>query len=285
MLLPQHQFFNVISVFASYSVLAVAIYFCNAQDSFWGKLIAINLCFLFQKSISEWLHEAAHFNLVRDKSINDSLTRFFIAPVFMTTIEAYRSTHFRHHKSSEFFDGKDKETSLYDIDFKKYPLLEFIIIASGFYFVLSFLIVVFPSNPTKMLKKSFFVKLSWLSVYVSFVYFVMSHQFDSFVLFISIYIVSFLSFYSVFTFNRSLNQHSLYPNILILISSMIRSNECFSRIPCQDLGPSSITRDGSKSIVSKLFVASDVMRFHQLHHKYPNLPWRQLKLIYSNSFN
>lgn len=45
-----------------------------------------------------FIHEAAHYNLAKDRKANDRLANLFIATLFGQDINAYRLVHFGHHR-------------------------------------------------------------------------------------------------------------------------------------------------------------------------------------------
>ena len=48
--------------------------------------------------ILAFFHEAAHYNLARNKDLNDKLANIFIGLLFGQEIKSYRSIHFPHHR-------------------------------------------------------------------------------------------------------------------------------------------------------------------------------------------
>jgi fatty acid desaturase len=72
-------------------------------------------CLVHQRSMSEWIHEGGHFNLVPDRSWNDRLTDLLTGTWIGVTADAYRSTHFPHHARRTFFVPGDPDTDFLDI--------------------------------------------------------------------------------------------------------------------------------------------------------------------------
>jgi fatty acid desaturase len=72
-------------------------------------------CLVHQRAMSEWIHEGAHFNLVRDRRWNDSLTSLLAGVWFGVTVTSYRATHFPHHAKDGFFVPEDKDTDFFAV--------------------------------------------------------------------------------------------------------------------------------------------------------------------------
>ncbi|HEY9610893.1 fatty acid desaturase [Allocoleopsis sp.] len=49
--------------------------------------------------IQLFLHEAAHYNIAKDREVNDKLANIFIGLMVGQNIKVYRSIHFAHHKN------------------------------------------------------------------------------------------------------------------------------------------------------------------------------------------
>lgn len=50
-----------------------------------------------QRALGNLIHDASHWNLNRNKTINDLLASVCLAPALMSNLGIYRSLHFRHH--------------------------------------------------------------------------------------------------------------------------------------------------------------------------------------------
>lgn len=51
-----------------------------------------------QRAISNLSHDASHFNLFKNKTINDFITNIFCSLPMFETVAIYRKLHFKHHK-------------------------------------------------------------------------------------------------------------------------------------------------------------------------------------------
>jgi fatty acid desaturase len=73
---------------------------------------AVGVCLVHQRLLSEWFHEATHWNLVPDRNWNDRLANLLMGTFNGSRVEDNRSGHFRHHALSEFFTPDDPDTRL-----------------------------------------------------------------------------------------------------------------------------------------------------------------------------
>lgn len=91
-----------IEIVSAYAVLiALIVAAAVAPLTIWGGVIvalvaaAIGYCLAY---IQLFIHEAAHFNIARDRALNDRLANAFIAWHLGADIKSYRLTHFAHHR-------------------------------------------------------------------------------------------------------------------------------------------------------------------------------------------
>lgn len=69
------------------------------------------VCVVHQRFLSEWFHEATHWNFVPDRRWNDRLANLLMGLWIGTSIENHRIDHFRHHARRDFFRPDDPETA------------------------------------------------------------------------------------------------------------------------------------------------------------------------------
>jgi len=85
-----------------YAMLALTLYAIYLLQFSWWFLLAIPLggalIGYWVAYIQLFIHEAAHYNLWRDKETSDRLGDIFIAWQVGTSIKDYRATHFPHHQ-------------------------------------------------------------------------------------------------------------------------------------------------------------------------------------------
>lgn len=89
-------------------------YFQKSSGCF-TTIMIISSALLFGYSVAYiqlFFHEAAHFNLAKNRKINDFLANFFIGSLVGQSIAAYRVIHWNHHKYLGEID--DPENSYFD---------------------------------------------------------------------------------------------------------------------------------------------------------------------------
>ena len=73
--------------------------------------VAIMVCVIHQRLLSEWFHEATHWNLLPDRRWNDRLADLLIGPFNGTRVQSNRPAHFQHHAAREYFGPEDPDTA------------------------------------------------------------------------------------------------------------------------------------------------------------------------------
>jgi fatty acid desaturase len=93
-----------LQLLAGHMALAVATVGIAAACGRWPSMvpfIVITGAWIYgyaQAYIVLFLHEAAHYNIARDRALNDRLANIFIGVLVGQNITEYRSTHFDHHR-------------------------------------------------------------------------------------------------------------------------------------------------------------------------------------------
>ena len=99
------------------TVFSLSIYVINSINIFAGLLISVLLFGRLQIHLSEILHEATHFNLIRrSKRANDLFSDLFITPFLLIRVSQNRTSHFKHHSfkdNNSFFTHEDPETGIF----------------------------------------------------------------------------------------------------------------------------------------------------------------------------
>ena len=72
--------------------------------------LSLLACLIYQRILSEWFHEATHWNLVANRTWSDRLADLLIGPFNGTRVKHNRPAHFRHHAVIEFFTPDDPDT-------------------------------------------------------------------------------------------------------------------------------------------------------------------------------
>ncbi|MEM5386415.1 fatty acid desaturase [Paraburkholderia phymatum] len=70
---------------------------CLHRFGLWSASAVIPWIGNRQRALGNLLHDAAHRNLARSVSVNDTIARIFIAPALLNSLAVYREFHSRHH--------------------------------------------------------------------------------------------------------------------------------------------------------------------------------------------
>jgi fatty acid desaturase len=73
-------------------------------------LLSILACLIHQRILSEWFHEATHWNIVADRTLSDWLADLLIGTFNGTRVKSNRPGHFKHHAATVFFTPDDPDT-------------------------------------------------------------------------------------------------------------------------------------------------------------------------------
>jgi fatty acid desaturase len=79
------------------AVPSLAVRAAGAAAVVWATPLAAVWIGYWVASLIEFMHEAAHFNLHRDKGSNDRLANALICPLAGEDIKLYRASHWEHH--------------------------------------------------------------------------------------------------------------------------------------------------------------------------------------------
>jgi len=247
-----HGVMNVLRLVCTSLLLAAWFYWAPHYLEMWVyALLSLPLCIIHQRELSEWIHEAAHFNLVPDKTWNDRLTLVFAGFFFANDIKAHRFGHNQHHRQKQFFVENDPDTRLFRLTSKQAFLQEVLRDLSGITALKMFTTRTGERCPSPT--PHFFIKLVlfqsallgtllWLGrveVYV-------------------LYYFTLVTLYPLLNRLRLYGQHvELGPNGEVALIS-------------------GVSRTIDAGLWDRLFFTSDVMMYHYEHHAYPDLPYRAL---------
>jgi fatty acid desaturase len=79
-------------------VSALTIYFTIRYPSYWWILFPASVIIGYIAAyLALFIHEAGHYNIHRDKKINDRLATFLLCLPFGLSIRSYRKIHWQHH--------------------------------------------------------------------------------------------------------------------------------------------------------------------------------------------
>jgi len=103
--IERSNFRGFLALGRDWAAIIVTALFSLWADNFFVYLACVWIIGTFQYAIGEvLLHEASHYNLFKNKKLNDYLKIFYAFP-FLITISEYRSEHKDHHyKMNTEFD-------------------------------------------------------------------------------------------------------------------------------------------------------------------------------------
>ncbi len=83
----------------------------------WWAYVPMSLvaCVIHQRAMSEWIHEAAHYSLMRSRRWNDVMGNLLSGIWFALPVGVYRASHSAHHRADGFFGPDDPETVFLDV--------------------------------------------------------------------------------------------------------------------------------------------------------------------------
>lgn len=90
-------------------ILLIALAIFSGSEGWWISILPISCLIGYVIAYLQlFLHEAAHFNLCKSKSLNDRLCNGFVSLLSGVDVKSYRKVHFDHHK----FFGTEKDTEI-----------------------------------------------------------------------------------------------------------------------------------------------------------------------------
>jgi fatty acid desaturase len=113
----RHGALNVAHVLAAHALL-VAWFWLGYRLLPFAVYVPLSLvvCVVHQRSMSEWIHEGAHLNIVPSRRWNDLVTNLLAGLWFALPVRVYRDIHFQHHRKDAFFVLDDPDTRFLDVE-------------------------------------------------------------------------------------------------------------------------------------------------------------------------
>ena len=214
-----------------------------------------------QRILSEWFHEAVHWNIVSNKKWSDRLANLLTGPFNGVRIKSARKKHFQHHRVESFFMGDDPDTCAAAVINKRELLLGLLRDVSGMTAIEAFLSV--SANDASKSKESMFIGIFWLAyllvIHGSLFYITVSAgYYDVY----PIYFVTLISLYPIANRLRLYLQHATVRDdgTLLIVGSKV-------------------SRTYSGGLFSQIFIQSPMIMYHHEHHAFPALPYRALRAM------
>jgi fatty acid desaturase len=212
-------------------------------------------CVVHQRAMSEWIHEAAHFNLLADRRWNDILGDMLAGIWFALPIASYRATHFQHHARSAFFLPGDPDTV--------------------------FLLV----RSRREVRRGMLRDVSGLTVAAQYLRFGgSSRRPPAGPRFLAVFAASQLALLAMLWWIGRLDAWVLYYGSLATLYPLMNRLRTYGQHA--ELGGQACTLESSTTsrtmntgLAGTMLMASARLLYHYEHHRWPSLPWRALRSI------
>jgi fatty acid desaturase len=254
---------NFFQIVASHAALAAWFYFGFRYLPLAAYIpLSLVASVIHQKFLSEWVHEAAHFNVLVSRKWNDRFINLFAEALFLNDIETHRTGHMQHHARDAFFDTIDPDTCLLGLktrrEFWKSIASDLVGLTAVRMFTQS------TSTPQKAkggrgLRAWAFIITVHLAL-VTGLYFL--NRLDAYLL----YYVTLMTLYPLVNRLRLYGQHT-----------QIAANGAGT------LYGSGSSRTIDAGFFDRVFFTSELMMYHYEHHRYPAIPYRGLKALCDRS--
>lgn len=226
---------------------------------------AVLLCLVHQRLLSEWFHEATHWNLLPDRAWNDRLGNLLMGTFNGTRVSNNRSGHFRHHAVSEFFTADDPDTRLAGASTRRQLLLGILGDLCGYSAVRVFLSAW--TADRRRHRDGAGTAAGWILWLLAFhgaglAATIAYHRYEIYPL----YYLTLLSLYPLANRFRLYGQHA-----------GVRDDGTVY------LEGSTASRTIHAGILEQLLLNSPVIMYHFEHHAWPSLPYRALRAISQRS--
>lgn len=255
---------NVVRVLGLHVALIVWLVGGYQLVPFWLYLIISPLvCVVHQRHLSEWFHEATHYHFVANRKWNDVLSNILVGILIGTSVEANRRRHFVHHGFSAFFSDGDPDTGSLNASSRRDLFFALCRDFLGYSAIRLYAGSVLTTPLNAVHGKRAMAPLAWLFFIASVHLLCLSlwasvSRYDPYLL----YYLSLLTLYPLVNRIRLYAQHAA-----------IQSDGSAR------LDGSKTSRNIAGSFVDRILFNSPVMAYHREHHRFPHLPYRELRAL------
>lgn len=252
-LTPRHGALNVAHVLATHAAL-VAWFWLGWRLPLVVYLPASVLAALVhQRAMSEWIHEAAHGNLLPARRWNDRLGDALAGVWFGLRVDAYRRTHLPHHAHDDFFVDDDADTRFLAVGSRRALCVAVLSDLSGLTVVRQYL----RFQPGAGADLGWTVAVALVQVALVGTCWRLG-RLDAWLL----YYGTLVTAYPLLNRLRTYGQH-------VTIDAAGRA--------C--LTPSGASRTIDAGLLDRIVFTSPRLMYHDEHHREPHLPWRALRAV------
>ncbi len=224
-------------------------------------LLSVLACVFHQRILSEWFHEATHWNIAPDRVWSDRIGDLLIGPFNGTRVKSNRSGHFKHHGETEFFTVDDPDTASSMAATRGELIRGILKDLSGQTAIQTFLRVSRAGDRRGW--RDTLSKLVWM------IWLAAIHSLGLFATFSTgryeIYPIYFLTLLSLYPVG---NRFRLY-----LQHAWIREDGTICLVE------SGASRTYFGGLLTQLFLSSPMIMYHHEHHAWPGLPYRALRAM------
>jgi hypothetical protein len=218
--------------------------------------LSVLACLIHQRMLSEWFHEATHWNLVPDRAWNDRLGDILIGSFNGVRVRANRPGHFRHHAAAEFFTPDDPDTCTAAAATRN-ELLRGILLVCGYNAIRNFMAAAGQTRHGAAANAGWLLWL--LALHSAGLAFAFIHQHYEIY---PVYFLTLLCLYPVANRFRLYAQHAG-----VVDDGGIALNG------------SPASRTFHSGLLEQLLLHSPMIMYHYEHHSRPSLPYRALAAI------
>lgn len=257
-----HGLINVLYLLALHVILVAWLWYGRDFVNAGIYLItALLVSVVYFRILTEWFHEATHWNLVPDRRLNDWLGDFLIGTPIGTRVQSNRPGHFRHHATNEFFVEDDPDTSLQGASSRRELISGIAKDLCGYTAMVMFW------RATRLGAES--ARGGAGSTLAWFVWLVIVHG-------------------SLLLLTINAARYEIYPiyvfSLICLYPVANRFRLCLQHAAVRDDGSiyligSGVSRTCHGSLLAQLFLQSPMIMYHFEHHAQPSLPYRALRAI------
>ena len=252
-LTPWHGCLNVLHVLAAHALLVAWFWLGRRLPLVVYVPCSVLAALIHQRAMSEWIHEAAHGNLVPWRPWNDFLGDALAGIWFALRVARYRTAHLPHHDQDTFFEDTDPDTRFLNVRTRRElrrTILADLTGVTALRQATRYDVAAAPGG--RWLVAVALVQLGLVAMLWR------VGRLDAWVL----YYGSLATAYPLLNRIRTYGQHCL-------IDATGRGH----------LVPSGASRTIDAGLLDRIVFTSPRLMYHDEHHREPHLPWRALRVV------
>jgi fatty acid desaturase len=261
-----HGITNIIYILVMHTALIGWLWYGrHAMPYMIFVLVSILACVIHQRILSEWFHEATHWNIVPDRTWSDWIGDLLIGSFNGTRAKSNRPGHFKHHAATQFFTLDDPDTRSSAASNREELVRGILRDLSGRTAIEAFLGAL--DTGAEKAGEARFGNIAW------FIWLVAVHG-------LGVYLTVSAGYYEIYPI-YFLTLLTLYPVAnrfrLYVQHAWIREDGTIYLVE------SGASRTYLGGLVTQLFLISPMIMYHYEHHAWPSLPYRALRAMVKRS--